>query len=347
MQTAELIHALSRPEAYPFPVDRVEVCQTHLSLVFLAGPLAYKIMKPVVLPFVEFDTLEKRRAVCDNEVRLNRRLAPEVYRGVVPVNQTPAEVRIEADGPVLEWAVKMERLPGEATLERLLLRGELTPELLRTLAGKLAAFHAAAETSERIASYGRIQVVAANIRGNHDAARELIGVALDHDQFERLRTLTEAALSKLGPLIHVRALRGMPCDTHGDLRLEHVYVLPGRAPDGLVIIDCIAFNDLFRYSDPVADVAFLTMDLAYHGRRDLAEVLGAAYLAAAGDQEAGPLLPFYSAYRAAVRGKVEGVKAAATEASENERGRALGRSRGYWRLAEEELRRATGEEGRF
>lgn len=336
MQTAELIAALSRPEAYPFAVDRVAICQTHLSVVFLAGPFAYKIMKPVVLPFVDLGTLPKRQSVCASEVRLNRRLAPDVYLAVVPIGQTKAGLQVEC-GEAVEWAVKMVRLPDQATLERLLERGELTVELLQALAGKLAAFHAQAETSERIASFGRTQVVAANIRANQEAARDLVGEILDRTQWQRLCDLTAEALHKLGPLIHTRALRGVPCDTHGDLRLEHVYYLPGRDLDGLVIIDCIAFNDLFRYADPVADVAFLTMDLHFHGRPDLAEALGLAYLASAADDDGRPLLPFYSAYRACVRGKVDGMKSREVEVPEPERAQARQRSRAYWKLAEEQL----------
>lgn len=337
MQTAELIQLLSRPEAYPFGVDKIEVCQTHLSVVFLAGPFAYKVLKPVVLPFVDLGTLPKRRQVCDHEVRLNRRLAPDVYLGVVSVGQTESGIQMER-GSGIEWAIKMDRLPGEATLEQLLQRDELSSELLGKLAGKLAAFHSAAESSERITSFGRTQIVAANLRDTQKDAQQQTGVLLDKDLLRRVSELTEDALHKLGPLIHARALRHVPCDTHGDLRLEHVYHLPARAPDGLVIIDCIAFNDLFRYADPVSDVAFLVMDLLFHGRRDLAESFGSAYLEAARDAEARPLLPFYSAYRACVRAKVEGMKAQESEVPEEERSRASQRCQSYWKLAEEQLR---------
>src|SRR4051794_39567402 len=123
---AALIDDLSRPDAYPFAVVNVEVRQTHVSAVFLAGEYVYKLKKPVDLGFLDFRTVERRRHFCDEEVRLNRRLAPHVYLGVVPVAQTPAGPRFEADGPVLDWAVKMARLPDEATLESLVERGAVT-----------------------------------------------------------------------------------------------------------------------------------------------------------------------------------------------------------------------------
>ena len=157
-----------RPRAYPHPVEAVEVRQTHISVVFLAGPFAYKIKKPVDLGFLDFSTLEKRRHFCEEEVRLNRRLAPAVYLGVVPVTRRGAALRVGGDGEVVEWAVKMTRLPDDATLEARLRAAPSAPGFIEALARKVARFHADAEGGEHIASFGRFEVVAGNARENFD-----------------------------------------------------------------------------------------------------------------------------------------------------------------------------------
>src|SRR5437868_600391 len=160
MDLAQLIDALARPAAYPEPVERVEVRQTHISVVFLTGAFAYKIKKPVDLGFLDFTTPEKRRHFCEEEVRLNRRLAPSVYRGVVPVTRSADGVKVGGDGEAIEWAVQMERLPEDASLLQRLRRREIDTASLETLARKIAAFHAAAERGPHVAAFGRFDVVA-------------------------------------------------------------------------------------------------------------------------------------------------------------------------------------------
>lgn len=340
MDLASLIDALRQPTAYPDPVDAVEVRQTHISVVFLAGSLVYKLKKPVNLGFLDFSTVEKRRHFCDEEVRLNRRLAPEVYLGVVPVTATAGRVKLEGEGEVIDWVVKMQRLPEEATLLRRLQRGEVGVELLEVLAHKLARFHAEAEAGPRIATFGRFESVAQNIRENFAQSAPQVGITVSRPVFDRLRILHEEVLVAQRPLIEQRAAQGVPRDTHGDLHLDHIYLFPEkRPPADLVIIDCIEFNERFRYGDPVADMAFLTMDLTFQGRRDLAQAFAEAYFRSAGDGPGRDLLPLYVAYRAVVRGKVEGFALTEKEIPEAERARALTQSRAHWLLALAELER--------
>ncbi len=170
MDLRELIDALSAPSAYPQPVESVEVRQTHISLVFLAGTFAYKIKKPVDLGFVHYETLALRRHACDEEVRLNRRMAPEVYLGVVPVTREGRAIRMEATGELVEWAVKMERLPERATLRAHLEAGNLGAEALEEWARRLAGFHASAESGEHIAAGGSLETIAWNARENLNQA---------------------------------------------------------------------------------------------------------------------------------------------------------------------------------
>src|SRR5262249_40665680 len=195
-----------------------------------------------------------------------------------------------------KWAMKLPRLPDEATLLSLVRRGQLSPAHLCNLARRLAHFHARAESGPHIASFGRFEVVAGNARENFEQSRAQIGRTISKRVFERLQALTDLALGALRPLIEARAASGVPRDTHGDLHLDHVYLFPDRAPpDDLVAIDCIEFNERFRFADPVADMAFLVMDLHYRGRPDLAELFADEYFRAAADAEGRKLMAFYSA----------------------------------------------------
>jgi aminoglycoside phosphotransferase family enzyme/predicted kinase len=338
MDLLNLIEALSDPRAYPHSAETVEVRQTHISAVFLAGPFAYKVKKPVDMGFLDFSTLEKRRHYCEEEVRLNRRLAPAVYLGVVPVIRRGKTLHIGGGGEAVEWAVKMTRLQDNATLEALLRRGAVAPALVEALARKVARFHASAEGGEHVAKFGRFEVVGANARENFAQAAAQVGTTVHAAVFERLKILTELELDRRRLFIEDRARRGAPRDTHGDLRLDHVYCLPDHdQPDDMAVIDCIEFNERFRYADPVADMAFLVMDLAFQGRRDLARVFAAAYFREAGDEEGRGLLPFYTAYRAVVRAKVEGFELVEAEIDAAERETALVRARAHWLTALAEL----------
>ena len=201
MDIDQLISALGRPEAYPHPVETVGVVQTHISAVFLAGPLAYKIKKPVDFGFLDFTTLERRRHYCAEEVRLNRRLAPGVYRDVVPIVAAGDGVAVGAAGEPLEWAVRMERLPEERTFAALLERGELDESVVTELAGRIAAFHAAAAAGEEISRSGGLETVARNVRENFEQVRESIGQTVSAPVFDRLERQAESDLRAFGPLI--------------------------------------------------------------------------------------------------------------------------------------------------
>jgi aminoglycoside phosphotransferase family enzyme/predicted kinase len=338
MDLPRLIRALSQPSAYDGPVGEVDVHQTHISAVFLAGSLAYKIKKPVALGFVDYSTLEQRRRYCEEEVRLNRRLAPDVYLGVVPVTRVGESIRVEGTGELVEWAVKMRRLPESATLRDRLSRGEVTVDALAELARRLAQFHESAESGADVAARCRFDPIASNARENLDQSAPQVGDTLSRRTLERLRDRTELAMERLRGTIEARAARGIPRDTHGDLRLEHVYWFPNRRPPGdWFVVDCIEFDPRYRHADPIADIAFLAMELRLEGRDDLAAAFAQEYLRAAGDADRGELLPFYRAYRAAVRAKVEGMKLAQPEIPEVARVRARARARALWLHALSEL----------
>ena len=338
MNLTGLIESLSSPATYPQVVEKVEVRQTHISVVFLAGEYVYKLKKPINPGFLDFSTLEKRLHFCREEVRLNRRLAPAVYLGVVPVVRTADGLKWEAEGKAIEWAVKMRRLPKEATFLERLRRDEIGVERIESLAGKIASFHRSAETNERIAAFGRFEGVARLVRDVFANSAAQVGKTVSSSVFDRIRSLTEQTLSRLRPLVERRASQSMTRDAHGDLRLDHIYYFPDKEPPAdLVVVDCIEFNERFRFIDPAADMAFVVMDLAFHGRRDLARVFADAYFRAAEDEQGRELLPLYTAYRAAVRGEVEGMLVMEKEVPEAERRAAEKRARAHWLLALGEL----------
>lgn len=335
---ADWIDALARPAAYAHPVDTVEVHQTHISIVFLAGRFAYKVKKPVNLGFLDFRTLDQRKYFCEEEVRLNRRLAPQVYLDVLPITIDAGRPRFGGTGPAVEWAVLMKRLPGDATLQSRVLRGDIEPETLDRLAQRLAQFHRQADRNQQARAFGRFAFVAHNARENFQQTETHVGVTVAANVFEGVRALTEAQLHQHHDRIEARADRDLPCDTHGDLHLDHVYYFPDESPpDDLVMIDCIEFADRFRYADPVADAAFLVMDLKFHGRRDLARRFADAYFQAAGDADGRDLLPFWSAYRAVIRAKVDGIKVLARELGPTVHASVLARAQAHWLLALGEL----------
>jgi aminoglycoside phosphotransferase family enzyme/predicted kinase len=334
MDVPSLITGLSDPRAYPFQAATIEVRQTHISVVFLTELFVYKVKKPVDLGFLDFSTLSKRRHYCQEEVRLNRRLAPGVYLDVVGVTRQGDRLLLEGSGEPLEWAVKMRRLPDEALLERHLQQNPLAATLASELGGRVAQFHVTADRGRHIARYGSFDIVARNARENLEQANRHVGSTISRRVWEQLTAQVEQALVEHRALIDERAARGVPCDTHGDLRPDHVYLFPDRGPpDDIVVIDCIEFNERFRFADPVADVAFLISELRFQGYERFASALTEAYFVASRDDQGRCLLPWYVSYRAAVRGKVESIKSGEPEVPAAQREMARQRACAYWLLA--------------
>lgn len=326
-----LIDELQNPAAYPHEAGDIVLHQTHISLVFLAGEFAYKIKKPVDFGFVDYSTLEARREFCEREVSLNRRLAADVYLGVVPVIERDGTLAIGGgDEEPVEWAVKMRRLDDDDTLGNRLADGRLPSGLLGRLGGHLAAFHREAVRGPDIAAYGRFDRVADNTLGNFEETRAHVGDVVRPEVHARVEALSREALSELEGVISERAEAGVPCDAHGDLRLEHVYVTNDGA---ITVVDCVEFNDAFRYADPVSDIAFLAMDLLIRGYDREAAVVLDAWFEGGDDREGRRLLDFYIAYRSCVRAKVHGFKAQAEEVPAAERESALARAGMHWRFA--------------
>jgi aminoglycoside phosphotransferase family enzyme/predicted kinase len=320
-----LLNALSRPGAYPFtlPGDGpISIIQTHASAVLLTPDRVYKLKKPKDFGFFDYSTPALRRHFCGQEVRLNRRLAPQVYLGVAPVLEFsdgqvrfgptyhPDDVLMPGStldgGNVVDYAVVMVRLPDEAMLESRVRYDTASPALLAEIARYVAAFHASTQTDERVASFGLLDVIRGNWEENFAQMRPYIGRTLDAPTYNRIRDYICRFLDERASLFASRVRDHRIRDCHGDLRLQHIYILDAEhdPTPRLAILDGIEFNERFRYGDVASEIAFLTMELDATGRCDLSRAFVKSYIAETGDETLLELLPFYACYRACVRGKV-------------------------------------------
>ncbi|MCF8079828.1 MAG: AAA family ATPase [Desulfobacterales bacterium] len=296
-QHPDLERVMMQPEFYPHPVDRVERMETHISIVFLAGESVYKIKKPVSLGFLDFSTLEKRRRFCREEVRLNRRLAEDIYEGVIAVTESNGRLTLNGDGNPVEYAVKMRRLPDRYTMGRLLAKNALDAADVQRLAAALAEFYRTAPRAEKVGGW---ETVHQNCEENFIQMKPFAGRIIAPSRFELIRTATTGFLERRHLLFEERLQEGSVREGHGDLRSEHVYF----TPDGIQIIDCIEFNERMRYNDVASDIAFLAMDLDYQGAFHISEELLGAFVARFDDFRIFSLIDFYLCYRACVRLKV-------------------------------------------
>lgn len=312
----QTLTSLLDPAAWPEPTGRVELVQTHVSFIFLTDSHAWKVKKSVDFGFLDFTTLEKRRFFCHEEVRLNRRLSPHVYLGVVPIVRQGGRVVVGGEGEPFEYAVKMVRLPGELMMDRLLDRDGVTSGKVRELAEVIARFHLAADRGGRIASFGTPEMISSHWRENFDQARRFRGVTVEPEEFDFLEGWVERFMTRNHHLFLRRVEEGFIRDCDGDLHAANICLT-----DPVTVFDCIEFNERFRFIDTAADLAFLLMDLDRHGRGDLRETLRSRYVKITGDGGMLPLLPFYQSQRAFIRGKVESLATLDPELADDERER--------------------------
>ena len=299
MESTDVVKALSRPEAYPDHPAEVSMQQTHISWLFFTKDFVYKVKKPVNFGFLDFTSLEARRHFCEEEARLNRRLAPDVYLGVRGITAADGEIRLGGPGDVIDYALQMRRLPEEPMLPALLAAGKVTSDTMCRLAALLAAFHARAESGPAIHHDGTVDVILGNWEEKFTQARPYLDWPLAREAADEIRRRVLAFCRTRASLFERRIVAGRIRDGHGDLRAEHICLT-----DPIVIFDCIEFNHRFRYGDVAADVAFLAMDLEERGFPDLARTFVRAHGEYAEDAELPSVLDFYQCYRAFVRAKV-------------------------------------------
>jgi hypothetical protein len=323
-----------RPAFYPHSPRRVRLVQTHISWVFVAGERVYKLKKPVDFGFLDFSTQTRRARACRREVALNRRLAPDLYLGVVPIYGSPlGGFSLSPPGRVIEHAVVMRLLPQGRLLSALLARREADTADLRRVARRIAAFHA--QAAPAAARWRRVAVLEANLRENFRQTVPFLGRTVSGGDYLLVWDYNHDFLERRRALLEKRLHDGRIRDGHGDLHAEHVWV--GRA--GVLAYDCIEFSDRIRQCDVAADIAFLYMDLLHHRRPDLAAALMGEYLRRTGDWEVRLLVPFYACYRAVVREKVESFRLADPGIPARSKRAAARRAAGYFRLARSLARR--------
>jgi uncharacterized protein len=294
--TAALVESLRAPSAYDHPVGTVDVVETHISYVLLAGDYAYKIKKPVRLPFLDFTSLEQRRFFCEEELRLNRRTAADLYLDVVKVGGDPP--RFGGCGEAIEYAVRMRRFSQEALASERARAGTLEPRHVDALAARIAAFHAVAAP---VAYATAAEAAARATQPALDNFAEIETIApWASGELGMLRDWTRAEATALGPRLAERAREGFVRECHGDLHLANVALI-GDEP---VLFDCIEFAPTWRQIDVMSEIAFPIVGLVRHGRRALAARFLDAYLRETGDYAGLRVLRFYLAYRAMVRAKI-------------------------------------------
>jgi aminoglycoside phosphotransferase family enzyme len=295
-----LFAALLDPACYPHPVARVRVIETHISWVLLTGEYAYKIKKPVNLGFVDFTTPGQRRYYCEEELRLNRRLALGLYLEVVSIRGDPGAPRISGEGPVLDYAVKMREFPQDALASRRIAGGDFGAAEIDALAARVAEFHAGAPAAGPEGRFGTPDAVLSAALQNFEQMLPLVKTVTEVRTLRMLRQWTEREHGARRDAFERRRGEGFVRECHGDLHLGNITMIDGRP----VPFDCIEFNDELRWIDVMSEVAFLAMDLEDRGRRDLAWRFLNRYLEATGDYAGIPVLRFYLVYRALVRAKV-------------------------------------------
>ncbi len=323
------IQALLQPGAYPHPAPEITLVQTHISYVLLAGDFVYKIKKPVDFGFLNFTTLEQRKHFCEEELLLNRRLCPSLYLGLTAITGQDGGFSLDGPGTPVEYAVKMARMPEERMMAKVIAQGGLSTEILDRIIAILVPFYAKAETGPAIEQFGTAQAVSVNVLENFEQTRGFVGcAALSQAQFEAISGYARDFLTQ-EDLFAARVAAGRIRDCHGDLYSANICLA-----DEIQIYDCIEFNQRFRYCDVASDVAFLAMDLDFHGLPDLSGYFIDRFCQAAGDTTLLPMLNFYKCYRAYVRGKIGLFTAHAPEVDPATSENCLALAKKYFALAE-------------
>lgn len=297
---SQICRAMLEPSFYPHPVTCIEKKETHISVVFLTGQWVYKVKKPVYLEFLDFRNLSDRKFACQQEIVLNQRLSSGVYLEVVKIYLQPdGSYGFEPKGEVVEYAVKMRQLPETACLKNLLKQHAIHSEHSYAIGQTLAHFYAHSPQNESIQRYGEKETISANMEENFRQLESFSGVIEHKEQWELICMVSNAFLKTKHHIFQKRIQQGFIRDGHGDLRTDHIYF-----DNGIQIIDCIEFNDRFRYGDAALDLSFLHMDLEHLGYPEISRQIIHAYMKESHDIGIYSVIDFYAAYRAIIRLKV-------------------------------------------
>lgn len=293
-----IIAFLRQPATYPDVTRSVDVVETHMSWVFLTDRFVYKLKKAIKLPFLDFSTLARRKHFCEEEARLNLRLAPQVYLGTIPITKNAeGAFLLGGEGPAIEWLVKMKRLPSERMLDQAISKGSVTDRDVERLAVRLSQFYRAAPSVGITAAEYRRRFEA-GVSENFAVLKEADGI-LSPEEVARVHETQLSFLRSTPSLVDVRASEGRIIEAHGDLRPEHIFL--GLEPQ---IIDCLEFNLDFRSLDPADELSFLAMECEMLGAAAIGTQVLEHYQRITGDNLQPRLLDFYKCYRACLRSKL-------------------------------------------
>jgi len=324
-----IVRALSNPQTYPELTAKVELAQTQMSLVFLTDKFVYKIKKPVNLGYLDYSTLELRKFYCEQEVKLNQRLCKDIYLRVNIITSDGKNITINGKGKTIEYAVKMCKLPQDRMMDVLLVKNQVTSDMIERVAEKVAEFHRQTQTSPEIGKFGSIATITINTEENFSQTAGYIGRVVQQAQFDRIGNYTSDFMINNSALFNKRVTQGKIKDCHGDFHAQHICF----TNDGICIYDCIEFNDRFRYVDVAAEVSFLAMDLDHWGHAELSTQFVTAYVEKSGDIDLPKLLNFYKCYFAYVRAKVNCFKLEAPLVSDPDKEKAMTDAKKYFNLA--------------
>jgi len=329
-----VIAGLLRPAAYPHPVvEPIRLVQTHVSWVLLTGEFAYKVKKSLRLSFLDYSTLDRRRTLCQEEVRLNRRHAPDLYLGVSVIGGPAEAPHVDGSGAPLEYAVRMRQFDAGDELGALLAADAVTTLEMARLGVDIARLHEGAAQAPPDSGYGHPDIVRRVTLDNFAELRRLPECVTEPGTLERLETGVNAEFERRRPLLLGRRDTGRVRECHGDLHCGNVV----RWHDRLTPFDGIEFDPALRFIDVVNDIAFLTMDLAERGRPDLRHAALQAWCESSGDFSGLALLPYYECYRALVRAKVAALSALQAPMASAQRDAAVTTCRRYLDWADQRL----------
>ncbi len=296
-----LIQQMLQSGFYPHSViEPIQLIQTHISYVLLTGDYVYKLKKPVNFGFLDFSTPDKRQHFCHEELRLNQRGAPELYLEVLPIAQAEKQYQLGGAGQPVEYALKIRQFPQEALFISMFEQGHLGEANLEELGRVLAQYHAKAETSARIRSFGEVPQVRAALDENYEQTEKYIGSQQTQPQFDETKQYTDDFFAQRPGLFTSRVQNNWIRECHGDLHLGNICCWQ----DKILLFDCIEFNEQFRFVDVMFDVAFIVMDLEARQRKDLGNAFLNTYVEQTGDWEGLQVLPLYLSRQAYVRAKV-------------------------------------------
>ena len=305
MKQSKFLKKLKNPTLYNSDLKKVKIIQTHISYVAITNNFAYKIKKPIDFGFLDFSTLEKRKYFCEEEIKLNRRLCPEIYLDVVSITRKNDELELNGSGEIIDYAVKMKKFSQDFILDKLIKKNQIDEKIIDKIVDILVNFYKSTKSTDEIKNFGTAKAVKYNTDENFEQTKEFIDITIERNIFEFIKKTTNEFLLVNKNFFNHRAQNGFIKDCHGDLHSGNIVILDNKK---ICIFDCIEFNHRFRYADVASDIAFLSMDLDFLGQPYLSSYLIEKYIEKSKDKNMFYVLNFYKCYRAYVRGKVTSFK---------------------------------------